>query len=393
VETSLSGVIESAIYRKSVSPSWEKDATVARQVRKSQEEMRQIGFIPDLDLVDVAISTLHDAGGDTAFFRRFNLAGRYGFFLMDVAGHDVVSSYISAMSIGILSSVWDVTQDPIELLHSINLELLKLKIDQYHICVTAILWDVRRSSLKIATAGNPGGLHVSRNSRGTVDIRELEGGGMCLGLFKRDDLSVVQGIELREGDYLFFFSDGISVDILREIVFRESNIIEGFEIKGLAKKILDEIKNRVGQTDDMVLLVLKAPTPLPADGFHYEIKSSYEEIDRACDWVSDRIREHDLPEGIDPDLVLMAVREALLNAVEHGNKKRHDSHVDLSLQFFPKELRVEISDEGPGFDLNGKLSQIGDLDMFSIGRRGLPLMQNIATRLEVTGGTVCLGSA
>ncbi len=124
VETSLSGVIESAIYRKSVSPSWEKDATVARQVRKSQEEMRQIGFIPDLDLVDVAISTLHDAGGDTAFFRRFNLAGRYGFFLMDVAGHDVVSSYISAMSIGILSSVWDVTQDPIELLHSINLELL-----------------------------------------------------------------------------------------------------------------------------------------------------------------------------------------------------------------------------------------------------------------------------
>jgi serine/threonine-protein kinase RsbW len=46
----------------------------------------------------------------------------------------------------------------------------------------------------------------------------------------------------------------------------------------------------------------------------------------------------------------MAVEEALVNAITHGNKEDPSKRVAVRWQSSPERLRVEIIDEGRGFD-------------------------------------------
>jgi serine/threonine-protein kinase RsbW len=46
----------------------------------------------------------------------------------------------------------------------------------------------------------------------------------------------------------------------------------------------------------------------------------------------------------------LAVHEALINAIEHGNCGDHEKNVHVAAQISPANFRVEITDQGPGFD-------------------------------------------
>ena len=48
--------------------------------------------------------------------------------------------------------------------------------------------------------------------------------------------------------------------------------------------------------------------------------------------------------------VHLAVYEALVNAVSHGNAKDASKHVRFACRVSPQKIHVEIVDEGPGFD-------------------------------------------
>ncbi|HZL86822.1 MAG TPA: ATP-binding protein [Pirellulaceae bacterium] len=48
--------------------------------------------------------------------------------------------------------------------------------------------------------------------------------------------------------------------------------------------------------------------------------------------------------------VHLAVEEALVNAITHGNKEDPQKSVSVILQSSPQRLRVEIIDEGSGFE-------------------------------------------
>lgn len=48
--------------------------------------------------------------------------------------------------------------------------------------------------------------------------------------------------------------------------------------------------------------------------------------------------------------VHLAMEEALVNAITHGNRLDPQKHVRVCCRMSPELVRVEISDEGPGFD-------------------------------------------
>ena len=48
--------------------------------------------------------------------------------------------------------------------------------------------------------------------------------------------------------------------------------------------------------------------------------------------------------------VHLAVEEALVNAIHHGNKLDADKTVRVTCQVSPDRVRIEITDEGGGFD-------------------------------------------
>lgn len=391
MQTSMINTIYSAISAAAIKGSKMSSAVASKQLQSAQSQLIQQGCSGECPYCDMAYSSIHVAGGDLARCRRFNLAGRCGIVLADVAGHDVFSSYISAVFLGLLSSHWDRYQEPLRLLEIINHEFHKLGFQNSHICLTAVLFDRLRKRVKIATAGNPGGILIRKRGNGSHEITELSGGGMCLGLLKDSSLFVYEEQMLEHGGHIIFFSDGIESRDALKAVNEKLDLFESDSTQGISRKLLDTIFDKKLQDDDTIITCLHIPGAGDHSGRHaYSFKSSYEAVNDACGWAGSVLTPETLPKGTDADFVMLSLREALLNAVEHGNGNNPDKFVDMAIHFEKHGLRIDVSDEGCGFDLDLKLKESREYDNFQIGKRGIPLITTTADRIESSGGTVSM---
>jgi len=386
-ENSIGNILQASISQSSHQNSRISHANTAFQVRKSQARLTQFGCSKPCEFIDMALSTLHDAGGDMAQCRHFNKSGRCGVVLADVSGHDILSSYISAVYLGILSSVWNTHQEPVSLLRTINSELLKMEEVNYHVCTTVILWDQKRSRLEIATAGNPGPLILKQKGQ-ELEFEFSEGGGICLGLLDRDDLYISQKVDLSNQSRLYLFSDGMSTKKLKSTILQNKNLITNSNKKKICRKLLDAYMDKWSQDDDMILLSLMSTAKSKKEGLHYSFYSDYAEVDKACKWISEQLFKN-MP-NIEKDMLMLSIREALLNAVEHGNNYNVNSLVDVSLFFKGTKLQVDISDQGSGFNLSEKLTDSQNESGFQVGKRGLKIIDAFADKIEINGGTTSL---
>ena len=83
--------------------------------------------------------------------------------------------------------------------------------------------------------------------------------------------------------------------------------------------------------------------------------------------------------------VHLAVEEALVNAIKHGNKEDPSKSVRVLVQTCPDQLRVEIVDEGAGFD-PGQVPDPTRPDLLNKPHgRGLMLMHSYMTHVEYRG--------
>jgi CheY-like chemotaxis protein/anti-sigma regulatory factor (Ser/Thr protein kinase) len=384
---SIGKIIHAALSQSTQSRT--NQAQTAFQVRQSQARLTQYGCSKPCQFIDMAFSTLHDAGGDMAQCRYFNRTGRCGVALADVSGHDILSSYISAVFLGILSSVWNANQDPLSLLRIINKELLKMEEVNYHVCTTVLLWDQKKSYLEIATAGNPGAVLLDQNGK-QLSFQKFEGGGICLGLLDRDDLYTYQQVDLVQNSRLFLFSDGMSANKLQSTIEQNKQLFlsEVTSKRERCRHLLDAYMDSWSQDDDMILLSLESTRTTSDENFHYSFYSDYKEVDKACQWISEHITKQ-IPD-LDMDMMMLSIREALLNAVEHGNNYDLNALVDVTLAFQSSGLQIDISDQGKGFNLNKKLMDSKNESGFQIGKRGLKIIHAFADKIEIQGGTMRL---
>jgi serine/threonine-protein kinase RsbW len=80
--------------------------------------------------------------------------------------------------------------------------------------------------------------------------------------------------------------------------------------------------------------------------------------------------------------VHLAVDEALVNAVLHGNASDKTKHVQFSCRISPQKIRVEIVDEGPGFDPATLPDPTTPARLGRPGGRGVMLMRAFMSRVE-----------
>jgi CheY-like chemotaxis protein/anti-sigma regulatory factor (Ser/Thr protein kinase) len=379
------GMIESALVRRRQSAIPGRE--LAGQLRQAQAELIGFGCEPACISCDLDFKSLHDAGGDIVRCRKFNRTGRCGFVLADIAGHDLASLYMSAVFLGILTSCWDAYQNPSVLLRVINTEFIKLGYDKSHVCVSAMLWDAPRRTMHIATAGNPGVLLYERTAGGEFVCREIAGGGMCLGLLKEHDLISVSDVVCPAESYIFMFSDGFEKEAIQTVLASNPAMLQDGPQKGLCNRLLKYAGFQ--QQDDMVLLSYYMPPQEKPSWPCFDFKSTYEGVDRACEWAAKILTPDMVPSGKDVDFILLALRETMLNAVEHGNRRNPDAFVDIRVYAAQQFLTVEISDEGPGFDPAQALAVAATPESM-LGKRGLSAVRAAADSFTVEGGTVIL---
>ena len=84
--------------------------------------------------------------------------------------------------------------------------------------------------------------------------------------------------------------------------------------------------------------------------------------------------------GFDEDTssqVAMVVREAVINAILHGNKKDPAKHVRWSYELNVEALKFKIGDEGPGLDPDSVPDPLAPENILRSSGRGIFLMKAI----------------
>ncbi|MFD2786903.1 ATP-binding protein [Hymenobacter rubripertinctus] len=88
---------------------------------------------------------------------------------------------------------------------------------------------------------------------------------------------------------------------------------------------------------------------------------------------------------IDDDIygnIMVAVTEAVNNAIRHGNKFDKDKNVFLSLFVEPDRVKFEVEDEGAGFDYDNLLDPTAPENIENPGGRGIFLIRHLADEVD-----------
>jgi serine/threonine-protein kinase RsbW len=118
--------------------------------------------------------------------------------------------------------------------------------------------------------------------------------------------------------------------------------------------------------------------------------SRIEAIDEAAAAVAEFMNRlgigEDIAFGID-----MAVREAVTNAVVHGNKLDDAKEVELRLRNTPEVFEISVHDQGSGFNPNEVPDPTRDENILKTSGRGIFFMRNFMDEVnwssDPKGGT------
>jgi serine/threonine-protein kinase RsbW len=78
----------------------------------------------------------------------------------------------------------------------------------------------------------------------------------------------------------------------------------------------------------------------------------------------------------------MAVREAVTNAVSHGNKLDETKFVEVGLKSFPDSFEITVHDQGPGFNPSDIPDPTKEENILKTSGRGIFFMRNFMDEVE-----------
>ena len=83
--------------------------------------------------------------------------------------------------------------------------------------------------------------------------------------------------------------------------------------------------------------------------------------------------------------IKLALEEALVNAIKHGNQMDPDKRVTVSYTVTPERFEIRITDEGPGFNPADVPDPTSEENLEKPSGRGIMLMRAFMTRVDYCG--------
>jgi serine/threonine-protein kinase RsbW len=84
--------------------------------------------------------------------------------------------------------------------------------------------------------------------------------------------------------------------------------------------------------------------------------------------------------------IMIAVTEAVNNAIKHGNKGDSSKNVQLTLALNDKLIKFKIEDEGTGFDFENLPDPTAPENIEKPGGRGIFLMKHLSDEVDFKEG-------
>jgi phosphoserine phosphatase RsbU/P len=202
-------------------------------------------------------------GGD--FYDVISLSsGRLGLIMADVSDKGMSAALYMALTRSLIYAEAKRNPSPREVLLSVHKLLLEMSQADMFVTVFYGVLDSVQGNLLYARAGHDRPLLFSRE---TGACRFLTGGGAALGFIEEVNLEEVS-VDLRRGDVLVFYTDGITdansttgeffgVGRLRETVSAAGGLAAA-ELCDHIFEVVDRFQAGAAQYDDMALLVVEA---------------------------------------------------------------------------------------------------------------------------------------
>ena len=87
--------------------------------------------------------------------------------------------------------------------------------------------------------------------------------------------------------------------------------------------------------------------------------------------------------------IMIAITEAVNNAIKHGNRSDSSKNVSLSLSLDDSRIKFRIEDEGQGFDFENLPDPTSPENIEKPGGRGIFLMKHLSDEVEfIEGGRI-----
>jgi len=80
--------------------------------------------------------------------------------------------------------------------------------------------------------------------------------------------------------------------------------------------------------------------------------------------------------------IKIAVEEALVNAIKHGNRGDKSKHVTIEASISPLEAEITIEDEGPGFHRAAVPNPLAEENIEKPSGRGILLIESYMTKVS-----------
>ena len=118
---------------------------------------------------------------------------------------------------------------------------------------------------------------------------------------------------------------------------------------------------------------------------HLTIGSRFENIELVQAVVDDALREGGATEDA-RHWIGLALREAVANAIKHGNRQNPDKQVEIQASFAPEEVEIQVDDEGTGFDPQAVTDPSTPENRFRPSGRGIFYMRKFMDEVEFEPG-------
>ena len=113
-----------------------------------------------------------------------------------------------------------------------------------------------------------------------------------------------------------------------------------------------------------------------------KLHTNSETLNIVTNWIDDVCNEFKVEEEYYGN-ILIAVTEAVNNAINHGNKNNSDKSIYLSCQENENgSLSFQIEDEGKGFDYDSLPDPTLPENLEKVNGRGVFLMKNLADEVS-----------
>jgi len=112
-----------------------------------------------------------------------------------------------------------------------------------------------------------------------------------------------------------------------------------------------------------------------------QIKSDLKLVTKTSDKLLGELSALNLDDSILFEIKL-ALEEALINAIIHGNKRNEDLPVSIGLSVKDGSIEITVEDTGCGFDYRKIPNPILDENMMKMGGRGVFLIKRLMDKVN-----------